>query len=196
MATFSKRNGRVTATVRIKPHPSQSKTFDTLRDAKSWAKETEVRLKNEKVGDFNHLTFAEALIEYRDNVSVNKKGSDKEVSRISYFLDHMDVNISIEKVDTKMLIEWREMRLEIVKPATVRREMIVLAAFLTWCLETKMWIKNNPMASVKLPAASNHRERIISEAEIEEIKKHLDNETISIFLLALETGMRLQHCTR
>ncbi len=34
MATFQKRNNRVTATVRIKPHPPKSKTFETLRDAK------------------------------------------------------------------------------------------------------------------------------------------------------------------
>ena len=43
MATFQKRNGRVTATVRIKPHPAKSKHL-ILRDAK-WAQETEVRLK-------------------------------------------------------------------------------------------------------------------------------------------------------
>ncbi|MGM7371421.1 integrase, partial [Acinetobacter baumannii] len=55
MATFQKRNGRVTATVRIKPHPAKSKTFDTLRDAKKWAQETEVRLKNEKLEIFDHI---------------------------------------------------------------------------------------------------------------------------------------------
>ena len=45
MATFQKRNGRVTATIRIKPHPAKTKTFDNLREAKRWAQETEVRLK-------------------------------------------------------------------------------------------------------------------------------------------------------
>lgn len=35
MATFQKRNGRVTATVRIKPHLPKTKTFDTLRNAKN-----------------------------------------------------------------------------------------------------------------------------------------------------------------
>lgn len=35
MATFQKRNGRVTATVRIKPHPLKTKTFDILRNAKN-----------------------------------------------------------------------------------------------------------------------------------------------------------------
>lgn len=48
MATFQKRKGRITATVRIKPHPAKTKTFDTVRDAKAWAQELEVTLKNEK----------------------------------------------------------------------------------------------------------------------------------------------------
>ncbi|MFW1745758.1 hypothetical protein ACG9XW_05935 [Acinetobacter guillouiae] len=49
MTTFQKRNGRVTATVRIKPHPPKSKTFDIARDAKTWTRELEVTLKSEKV---------------------------------------------------------------------------------------------------------------------------------------------------
>ena len=77
MATFQKRNGRVTATVRIKTHPAKSKTFDTLRDAKKWAQETEVRLKNEKLEIFDHIIFKDALIEYRDTVSINKRGFEK-----------------------------------------------------------------------------------------------------------------------
>ena len=66
MATFQKRNGRITATVRIKPHPPKTKTFDTVRDAKAWAQELEVTLKNEKIQNFDHVVLKDALIEYRE----------------------------------------------------------------------------------------------------------------------------------
>ena len=48
MATYQKRKSRVTVTIRIKPHPPKSKTFDTMRDAKAWAVQTELELKNER----------------------------------------------------------------------------------------------------------------------------------------------------
>ena len=38
MATFRKHKGRFTATVRIKPYPSASKTFETRAAAQGWAR--------------------------------------------------------------------------------------------------------------------------------------------------------------
>ena len=78
MATFAKRNGRITATVRINPHPSQSKTFDTLRDAKHWAKEIEVKLSLETQGDYSHITLQIALERYRDEIIPSHRGADRE----------------------------------------------------------------------------------------------------------------------
>lgn len=45
MATFATRNGQITATVRIKPMPSRSKTFSDMAKAKAWAFRTESNLR-------------------------------------------------------------------------------------------------------------------------------------------------------
>ena len=37
----------------------------------------QVRLKNEKLEIFDHIIFKDALIEYRDTVSINKRGYEK-----------------------------------------------------------------------------------------------------------------------
>lgn len=190
MATFQKRNGRVTATVRIKPNPPKSKTFDTMRDAKAWAQETEVTLRNEKAQVFDHISFEKALEQYRDTVTVKKKGCTQEIDKINFILKHMDCDLPLVKVNKEMLVNWRESRLENVKGATVRREMIVLGAFFTWCIEVKLWLQESPMAGVKMPKDSDHRERIISDHEIQAMCAALDEKMCSLFLFALETGMR------
>lgn len=190
MATFQKRNNRVTATVRVKLHPPQSKTFETLRDAKAWAQELEVKLRNEKAQIFCHILFKDALEEYRDDVSIKKKGAAQEIRKINFILKDMDCNISLSHVTKEKLIEWREDRLTKVKGATVRRQLIMLAGFFSWCIDVKMWLTTNPVKEVKLPKDSDHRERIISEEEIEMMGMWLNSELNNIFLFALETGMR------
>lgn len=195
MATFQKRNGRVTATVRIKPHPPKSKTFDTVRNAKAWAQETEVRLKNEKALVFDHISFKDALEQYRDTVTVKKKGAVQEIDKINFILKHLDCSRPLQNVDKEMLVDWRESRLEKVKEATVRREMIVLAAFFTWCEEVKLWIKKSPLEDVKIPKDSDHRERVISDIEIEAMCSVLSEGMKNLFQFALETGMRQSEIT-
>lgn len=191
MATFSKRNGRITATVRIKPHPSKSKTFDTMRDAKAWAKEVEVQLSNEREGSYPHVLLKDALVEYRDTISITKKGAKQEIDRINLFIKKMKTDISLSSVDERYLISWRELRLESVSGATVRRELLLLSAIFSWCVEVKLWLKIQPVKPIKLPKASNHRERVISQYEIDRMGEFLNEELNTIFCLALETGMRL-----
>lgn len=190
MATFQKRNNRITATVRIKPHPPSSKTFDTMRDAKIWAQEEEVRLRNEKNQIFDHVIFKDALIQYREEVSVKKKGAKQEITKINFILKSMDCNIPLSSVTKEKIVQWRESRLDSVKSATVRRNMVVLAGFFTWCIDVKFWLSESPMKGVKLPSESEHRERIITDLEIEIMSSVLEEGLKHVFLFALETGMR------
>lgn len=190
MATFQKRNGRVTATVRIKPHKPKLKTFDTLRDAKKWAQETEVFLLNEKQKIYDHVVLKDALEEYRDTVSVKKKSSDREISRINFILKNMDCGIPLVDIDKDFLVSWREWRLETVSSSTARRDLLLLTAILSWCVETKLWLGKNPVRGIQLPKEANHRERIISQNEIDTLCEKLSPNLKDIFLLAIETGMR------
>lgn len=191
MATFQKRNGRITATVRIKPHSAKSKTFNTKREAKAWADETEIKLKNEKEKIFTHITLRQAIEEYRDTVSINKKGGVKEVTRLNQFIKIMNVDVSLSDIDKEFLVNFREYRLESVVPATARRELLMLSGLFSWCIDKKLWLTSSPMDGVKLPKASNHREKVISDYEKETLIPYLNQELKNIFLIALETGMRL-----
>ncbi len=182
--------------VRIKPHPVKSKTFDTMRDAKAWAQKLEVKLRNEKIQVFDHIIFKDALIEYRDTVTIKKKGAKYETYKINNLLRIMKCDIPLKDVTKDFLIKWREVRLEKVQGATARRELKLLQGFFTWCIDVKSWLGENPVKGMQLPKASNHRERVISDEEVSEVTKYMSNELKDIFLLALETGMRQSEICR
>ena len=55
----------------------------------------------------------------------------------------------------------------------------------------KGWLGLNPMREIKFPSESPHRERVISDEEIEILLPFLTTEIRAIFLIAIETGMRL-----
>lgn len=201
MATFTRRNGRVTATIRIRPHPSQSKTFDTLRDAKLWAKEVELRLHNEKRGDFGHITLRVALEKYRDDIAPKLKSSRMTTGRIEVFLRELPVDLPIGEITKYHLLEWRDAKLKTLKGSSVTRDMAILSAMFGLAVKEWGYIPSNPLEDVARPVSPPHRERIITQLEIDTMLAALghdeDAKPVSVgrqvaiaFLLALETGMR------
>lgn len=202
VATYQKRNGRVTATVRVTGHPSQSNTFPTLRDAKAWAVPLEVQLKSENRGNFDHVTLQEAVKLYQETVSPKKKSAAREISWFNFLLNYIeDADLPLSKYDSRYWIDYKENRLEVVKTGTARKELLLISSFFTWCVEIKRYIKINPIAEIKLPPAGNHREIVISQEQIDELlkaakyepfakPKNQQQELAIAFLLAIETGMR------
>lgn len=203
MATFAKRNGRITATVRIKPNPSQSKTFDTLRDAKAWAKEVEVKLSAEKQGDYSHITLKTALERYRDEVIPNHRGADRDINRINRIITMKELPIDepLQRLTKYHFIDWRNNRLKTIKGSSVIRDMSLIKAFLNLCVKEWGYIKVNPIIDVSMPPTLPHRERVITQIEIDTILQQLQHDDATkpvtvgrqvaiVFLLALETGMR------
>lgn len=201
MATFVKRNGRVTATVRVKDHPSQSKTFDTLRDAKAWAQEVEVRLRSEVASNFSHVTLQHALTRYLDEEVPKHRGSKKDTDRVNRLLRELPIQKPITDITKYDLVEWRNDRLKEVKGSSVHRDMGLLSAFFNHCVSEWGYIKYSPIADVTRPQKSPHRERIIQQNEIDQLLQQLQHDDATkpvsigrqvavIFLLALETGMR------
>lgn len=130
MATFQKRNACITATICIKPQKPQSKFFDTVRDAKAWAKETEVALIDENHKIFDHCILKDALEEYRDTVSGKKRGAEREISRINSILKHMKCDIALAKANNRFLsVSWCEGCLENISSSTARYHFIFASRF-------------------------------------------------------------------
>ena len=115
---------------------------------------------------------------------------------IQSFIDEL-----IGSVTTANLAEWRDERLNVVSAGTVRREMNLLSSVFELARREWQWISENPLKDVRKPPAPKHRDRRVSDDEVDRILLALNYERGAVpgnssqlvavaFLLAIETAMR------
>jgi integrase len=182
-----------------------SGTFPTAREAREWAaqRSTELRaLSSGKGGTVK--TLDDALADYALKVVPDKRGWAKETIRIKAFReskDHAELprKKRLSDITPTDLAAWRDARLKLNARGAVLRDMTLLSAVFEAVREWG-WIASNPMREVKRPAEPDHRERIITQAEIDAMVAQLGagegpvrsvSQAVGVcFLVALETGMR------
>ena len=82
---------QIQAVVRRKGYPTQIKTFETRREASDWASVIESEMVR---GVFiprtalEKMTFGQALIKYRNEITIKKRGEVNETNRINILLKH------------------------------------------------------------------------------------------------------------
>lgn len=203
MATFRKLpSGRWLAEVCIKG-VRKSKSWDTKARAKSWAVETEHQLGQQAEGSSQTHTLGDVFRLYGERVSVKKKGERWELVRLRSFEAYPLANIRLADLKREHIEDWMESRLTgpgAVKPSTINRDLNLISHCLT---QARRWrlMTTNPMTDLKRPKDPPHRDRRISQAEIEALLITLNYDekcevaeqqqrTAVAFLLALETAMR------
>jgi integrase len=196
MAVIEKRGKSYRARVRLKGRPDQSRTFPSKAQAAQWALEAEAVAQNRAP-----KTLADGLKRYMEEVTPLRKGGEWENRRISHFLDTLKfVGERMADVTPDMVGRWRNDRLKIVGPASVRRELTVLSGVFELAKREWRWCSHNPVRDVRKPAEPPHRERLIADGERDQIVARLGwtggvperpgHEVAIAFLLALETAMR------
>jgi len=127
----------------------ETKVFDTKRAALAWSQEKEAQLCGTQLPD---KTFGEALKRYSDEVTKTKRGGRWDRIRIARFLrEDRIVKRRLAALSSADLAEWRDARLKQVKPATVAREMNLMAAVLEVARREWVWLKESPMRDVRQP---------------------------------------------
>lgn len=177
-----------------------SGTFATKAEASAWALEREAQLKGSASVPY---TLADAMDRYDEVVVPKHRGSRWETLRLG--LLKRDEAISGKRLDALTgadIASWRERRLRQVSAASVRREWNLLRSVFEYARTDLRWISENPMRDVKRPPAPPHRDRRISDGEIERIRLALgwptddapanrpSAQVAVMFLLAIETAMR------
>lgn len=181
----------------------ESATFATKREATNWSamRETEIRAQS-IASPVEKFTLVDALRKYGEEVSPTHRGCRWEEIRI--------ISMSRDSaLPTKKLIhdltpddfgQWRNHRMKSVTSGTVIRELGFLSAVMEQARREWRWIDTNPMKDVKKPAEPDHREVIITRAQVRLMLKTMHyhrgecrnvTQALSVaFLLALHTGMR------
>lgn len=201
MASFRQRGDAWRAEISVNG-TRESATFDTKAQARAWASKRETELRELSRGKLPDYTLKNAIERYMTEVSPKKKGCDFELKRFTAFLrDYPKLcNKQIAKITTDDLVYWRDDRLKQVQVATVRREGNLLSAVFTVARREWKWLHESPMADLRMPPPPAHRDRRISDDEIERLCLAADwhesqpinstQQIIVAFLIAIETAMR------
>jgi integrase len=199
MANYSKTpTGRWKAQLFIN-NRRMSKTFDTKFLAGEWAKKTELELRMSP--DDSHLwTMEQVLEKYRDEVTVTKKGTRFETITINRWLKEKRFDCKLSEISSKTIIDFRDERLKTIKGSSCKREMTLLSSIFGHCVKEWQILDRNPSEKVKRPPDSKRKQKLISQAEIDQFLAQIpytgtagttrDRAGIA-FLFAIETAMRM-----
>lgn len=200
MASYTKRGKTWRASVK-KQGIRKTATFDSKAEAVAWTTRLEAEIMAGKRGQLPDNNFSDLLERYAREVSPKKRGEKWEAIRINAFMQMAIAGVSVSELDASHFAQWRDTRLKTVSSATVNREWNLLSNVCTTAVNEWKWLNDNPMKTVKRPAPSKSRDRLIAAKEVERLLFALgyDNNTSpktlsakvgSAFLFAMETAMR------
>ena len=195
MATFRQRNDKWHVQIRRKDYPSQTKSFISKKTAEKWVRQTENRIDqgylHQSTTKLNR-TLKELIIRYIESVLVKKRGCVNETIILKAFMRQSFVNKPLMQITSEDFAKYRDKRLEVVKPATLLRELSIVQHL--YSIAKKEWNYDipNPIKNIQKPSLNNRRERRLSEDEYTFLVKgkYPQVKLRNIVAIALETGMR------
>ena len=194
MATIRKRGNGWQVQIRKKNHHPVCKTFHIKSEAIAWAKIVEYE---QERGIYLDKTIAETttvieiLERFEVTVTVKSKRAGNERSCMKHLYKYFG-NFTVSSITSVKLAEYRDMRLELVGPQTVKHELGLMNRVLKRAHEEWGIIIPGGVPSVRKPKLPEGRDRRLEGDEEARIINSLLNTPIvqSITQFAIETAMR------
>lgn len=192
MATIRKRNQGYEAQVRRHGHKAITKSFRTKSDAQKWARHIEDQMVRSIFVDYSlaeRLTVKDVLRKYADEILPTKKSCKQEKTRVNVLISILG-HITLARLSTVDLSQYRDHRLQSVGPQTVIHELGLLnrslkAAMLDWGVQLPQGIPQ-----VRKPKNSRGRDRRVEPHELKVLLEYADSIITPIILFAIETALR------
>ena len=193
MASIGKRGDKWHVRICRKDHPTICKSFSLLKDAQTWAKNTELRIERGEALGRETVLFSTLIERYLVDVSPKKKGHKQEVSRLKAWLRHPFAQRDAAALRPAELAKYRDDQLKAGKAnASVRIELSLLSAI--YKAAKQEWgytLLANPLAEIKRPPPAKGRERRLEKDELEKLLSLASGTPMhSLIILAVETAMR------
>ena len=198
------KNGKWRAEVR-KQHRYISKIFESKGDGSKWIRETEIKIEKESFEDFRdsaHLSLANLITRYRDEITPTKKGARSEIYKLNFLIRQPITRTKVLRLSSRMLIEFKNELRRTRAPATVNKYIHYI--YTVWETARLNWgiilPPNNPTALVKREKVMTKIERILSDQEYQDLLdacKQSNLEQLSdIVEFAYLTAMRFGEITK
>lgn len=195
MAYFRKRLGKWQCVIRIKGHPTTTKTFVVKKDAEIWAKNIELKYFREEIDilKINYPLFKDCLVRYRDEVTVHKRSKDMENKLIKYLLKEPFINLKLNQVNNSIIAQYRDRALKALHPSSVKRRLAIISHLFSIARKEWGFKIENPVLDISKPKLPEPRDRRFTDKEIKLLiyGNKTSEKLKSIIQIALETGMRV-----
>jgi integrase len=190
--------------IRLKGYPRQHATFARLTDAKKWAQDTEVALRNGRhfrTAEAKKHTLGEMIDRYIENVlPLKKKCMQGQQMQLLWWKKQIGSKL-LADVSPALIAEQRDRLLKEItvrgtmrSPATTVRYLAVLSHAFTIAIKEWGWLEDSPMRKVKKPKEPRGRVRFLSDNERERLltacKESPNPYLYIVVVLAVSTGMR------
>jgi integrase len=199
MATIRKRgNYSWEVQVRRRGYPSQTKTFDTRREAEAWGRMTEREMDS---GSFlsrtaaERTTISDIVKKYREELLPRQRGKRQEESRLN-FVDMKFGAFCLSGITSEAVAKWRD-ELLVTRSAQTCVHYLGVLSRLYRAAERDFGIPlplGNPVKAIRTPSIANSRERRLVGDESTRLDVALANSRskclYDVSKLALETAMR------
>jgi integrase len=211
MATITKRKDKQgnilpgwKAVIRVKGHPTVCKICDRIEEARDWAKETELEIKN---GRYNFKrykqksTFSDLVEHYISSGILEHHRSSKDTLRHlkywkerlgTYFLFHLTPELLAE--ERQLLLNTSTLKGKKRTASTVNRYVASLSGVLTYGCRQLRWIDENPCSNLIKLKEHKEKRRVLTINEVQRVldacRKSKNAYLYCIVLFSLTTGAR------
>ena len=192
--------------VRLKGHPAQSATFRRRTDAKRWAQQTEVAIRQGRyfaTVEAQKRTLAELLERYVVEVLPTGRSGEGDRRNLKAHLRWWSQRLgeyTLALVTPAMIAQQRDLlaRKSLsgrpIAPATVNRYLQALSHAFTIAIREWGWLENNPVRRVRRLKEPRGRVRFLSDDErgrlLDACRESHQPNLYPLVLLAISTGAR------
>ncbi len=188
-----------TATVRVSPYPSASKTFNTKKEARGWARDQERELKklaerNAVRDDVPKLTVAQLLREFLDDPTTQSLGYHKDLSLLcAWWSSHCGA----ERVLEFNVLKIRKAR-DVLRPGraagTVNRYLSAMRSAWNWGRAAGLVPQEHVWPTRVMLTEPKERVRYLSDDELDSLRTAVQRvygpQLFALMMVSVATGVR------
>jgi len=198
MASIYKRNGKWRVEIRKIGSKGIHKSFIVKDEAIRFARETEVKIEQ---GLYQDLTLAktttlkDVLAQYRDRVSINKKGYDQERYKINKIIRSDIAGKMLSQLTPLILFEFIEQQKKLYTASTINKSITIINLALNFAERfLGISLNKNPLKFIKRLKESQFVGQVIEPQEEGLLLKHAEFSKLywlkTAITLGIDCGLR------
>jgi integrase len=198
MASIYKRNGKWRVEIRKKGSKDIHKSFIAKDDAVRFARDAEVKIEQ---GLYQDLTLAkitklkDVLAQYRDRVSVNKKGHEQERYKINKIIRSDIADKTLSQLTPLVLFDFIEQQKKLYTASTINKSITIINLALNFAERfLGISLNKNPLKFIKRLKESQFIGQVIEQHEEALLLKHAGFSKLywlkTAIILGIDCGLR------